>query len=203
MISEREFWDSRYRNRDYIYGRMANNYFREQVKKNKPGRLLCLCEGEGRNAVYAAYSGWQVVATDFSEIAKEKAMTLAREKNVSLEYLVCDIVDYNFEKEKFDYVALIHCHFTPQIREEIFRKIIEAVRPGGGIIFEGFSTEQLGRNSGGPSEAEKLYTIEEVKRLLPDFEFEELYQTEFRMNEGLYHIGMANIIRFMAYKPEN
>lgn len=201
MVSDNEFWESRYRNREYIYGKISNHYFREKIKSNKPGKLLSLCEGEGRNAVYAAYTGWQVSAMDFNEKAMERAMDLAKSKNVKIDYTVCDISDFVFPENAFDYVAIIHCHFTPEVRKDVFRKVIRTLKKGGGIIFEGFSTEQFGRRSGGPGSIEKYYSIKEIKEeLLPGFEFDEIYQTEYMLNEGFYHIGMSSLIRFLAFK---
>ncbi len=202
MVSDYEFWESRYRNREYIYGRIPNHYFREKIKTNTLGKLLCLCEGEGRNAAYAAYTGWPVVAMDFNEKARDRAIALAESKNVRIEFHVSDIADYHFPPETYNYVAIIHCHFRPELRKQVFQNVIKTLKPGGGIFFEGFSTEQFGRESGGPADFEKYYTLKEIEEeLLPGFEFRELYQIEYRMNEGLYHVGMSNLIRFLAFKP--
>ena len=78
----KNFWDERYSIKDYVYGTKPNHFFEEQIQKLKPGKILMLGEGEGRNAVFAAKLGWQVDAVDSSSVSKEKALKLA-ERNES------------------------------------------------------------------------------------------------------------------------
>ena len=62
----KEFWDSRYKSEDYAYGKEPNVFFADQIGNIPPGKLLLPCEGEGRNAVFAAALGWEVDAVDFT-----------------------------------------------------------------------------------------------------------------------------------------
>tara|TARA_X000000950_G_scaffold260222_1_gene329392 strand:+ start:219 stop:527 length:309 start_codon:yes stop_codon:yes gene_type:complete len=84
----KEFWDARYAQETYVYGKEPNNYFKKTLNLLKPGKILLPAEGEGRNAVHAASLGWEVFAYDFSEFAYKKAMKLAREKEVSINYQI-------------------------------------------------------------------------------------------------------------------
>lgn len=52
-----EFGDTRYGQTDFVYGTRPNQFFKEKIDKLKPGIIWLPAEGEGRNAVYAAYSG--------------------------------------------------------------------------------------------------------------------------------------------------
>ena len=45
-----------------------------------------------------------------------------------------------------------------------------------------------------------LYDLEELKSDFEGFEFIEAYQTETELNEGLYHIGKASVVRILAKK---
>jgi hypothetical protein len=51
------------------------------VKTIPLGKILCLAEGEGRNAVFLAQQGYQVTAVDQSSVGLEKTRT----KNSTLE----------------------------------------------------------------------------------------------------------------------
>ena len=73
-----ELWNERFSTNEYIYGTNPNKFFKEQIDKINPGRLLLLGEGEGRNSVYAATKGWIIDAVDFSQTAKDKALMLAK-----------------------------------------------------------------------------------------------------------------------------
>ena len=72
----KEFWNQRYQNEEYVYGKEANVFFSEQLQKLEPSTLLLPAEGEGRNAVFAAKLGWEVTGLDYSEEAKKKALKL-------------------------------------------------------------------------------------------------------------------------------
>ena len=67
MKNERnEYWNQRYSNAKYVYGEEPNQFFATQLSALKAGSLILPCEGEGRNAVYAASLGWTVDAFDGS-----------------------------------------------------------------------------------------------------------------------------------------
>ena len=76
----KEFWNNIYKKKEYAYGKEPNKYFKKEIDKINPGKILLAAEGEGRNAVYAASIGWEVYAYDFSEFAYQKAVSLSKEK---------------------------------------------------------------------------------------------------------------------------
>ena len=103
----KEMWDQRFSAEDYYYGKDPNLYFKDKVDSLPPGRILLPAEGEGRNGVYAAIKGWSVTAVDFSVEGRRKALNLAKEENVRLEYLVGDITETDFGAEQFDAVGIV------------------------------------------------------------------------------------------------
>ena len=103
----KDFWNDRYGRAEYAYGKDPNVFFKEQLDLLPPGKILLSAEGEGRNAVYAAEKGWQASAYDWSENACRKAIQLAEEKKVSIDYQICSLTDLSFEPESFDAIALI------------------------------------------------------------------------------------------------
>ena len=57
-----EFWDKRYGEEGFAYGKEPNEYIRAKLPLLTPGKILFPGEGEGRNAVYAAQLGWKASA---------------------------------------------------------------------------------------------------------------------------------------------
>lgn len=77
-------WNERYGKEEYVYGEEPNVFFAAQLTKLQNGVIILPCEGEGRNAVYAASQGWKVNAFDTSEAGKTKAIQLASNKGVTI-----------------------------------------------------------------------------------------------------------------------
>ena len=72
-------WDERYAGEGYFYGTEPNDFLREHAATiPSGGRVLCLAEGEGRNAVFLAERGFSVVALDQSAVGLRKALQLDR-----------------------------------------------------------------------------------------------------------------------------
>jgi SAM-dependent methyltransferase len=201
----KDFWDSRYGEQDWAYGKEPNQYFREQLIQLSPGSILLPADGEGRNSVYAANQGWEATAFDLSHTARDKAMKLASEKKVSINYQVGNLSDLDFPENSFDVIALIYAHFPAHLKTDFHNKLITYLKPGGILIFEAFSVDHLklsavNPEAGGPKNPDMLFTSEEVQRLFPEFEKLELTQKETELSEGRYHRGLSSVIRFTGRK---
>ena len=77
-------WDQRYREHDFAYGREANDFLQQQAGLIPPGAVLCLAEGDGRNAVFLAKQGYAVHAVDLSAVGLEKSRQYAQRENTSI-----------------------------------------------------------------------------------------------------------------------
>jgi len=196
----KQFWDDRYSSGNYIYGTQPNRFFKEKIDHLEPGRLLLPAEGEGRNAIYAAREGWQVDAFDISEKGRKKALELAKRNHVTINYSISKYNDYEIKKDFYDGIALVYAHLHKSKRRGVHRKLVTGLKPGGHLILEAFSKEQLGNNSGGPQDLEMLYDLDE---LLDDFEelkIKHADEIELELEEGNHHEGTANVIRVFAQK---
>lgn len=182
---------------------MPNVFFAEELKKIELGTIILPCEGEGRNAVYAAQLDWNVKAFDFSESAKHKAETLAHKKQVDINYSIDNVVDVNYKAESADVVALIFVHLEEAERKILHQKAMEWLKVGGTILLEAFNPKQISKESGGPKKAEMLYTIEMLKEDFKNLEIEYLKTKQVFLNEGEYHKGHADIIQLIAKKVKN
>jgi cyclopropane fatty-acyl-phospholipid synthase-like methyltransferase len=195
----KDFWNERYRQPIYIYGKSPNGFFVKQLSQIPKGRILLPAEGEGRNAVYAAIKGWQVDAFDYSEEGFKKAQKLSENYQVEINYEVMQASDFEV-RHSYDAIALIFAHFARKERGQLFHKLQSALVPGGFLIMEVFSKNQLGRSSGGPKDVDLLYSKEEIKQLFPELDFTILEETKVELDEGDHHQGEAAVIRVLAQK---
>ncbi|MBZ9630366.1 class I SAM-dependent methyltransferase [Salegentibacter sp. LM13S] len=202
----KDFWNERYAEKDYVYGKAPNKYFKNKIGEIAPGKILFPAEGEGRNAVYASSKDWEVSAFDISEKGKEKALKLSEEEGVKIDYKVGRLPELGYKKEQFDVIALIFAHFSPEDKQNYIEEFKSLLKPDGVVIFEAFSKEQIdiqkeNPQSGGPKNAEMLFSKEELQTIFGGYKFEEFEDRITELSEGKYHQGKAAVIRFVAKKP--
>ena len=196
------FWDERYSITEFVYGTKPNFFFKNILDKLPPRKILLLGEGEGRNAVYAASNGWKVDAVDFSSRGKEKALQLASDNDVHINYAVADLSDYKFRQNYYDVIAIIFLHLNPELRTSIHSQVFKSLCVGGKLILEVFEKEQLGKTSGGPQDLEMLYSIEEMKKDFEKMKIELIDKKNIYLDESDHHRGDAVVIRLIAVKSE-
>ncbi|MEL6675731.1 MAG: class I SAM-dependent methyltransferase [Bacteroidota bacterium] len=200
-----EFWNQRYGLTEYVYGTTPNTFFAEQLAGLPPGRLLMPADGEGRNGVYAATLGWDVSCFDLSQEGQHKARNLAREMGVSIDYRVGELMSMDYPPASFDAIGLTYVHFPAELRQPYHLHLAQWLKPGGRIILEAFSQDQLRYkaqyNSGGPPVLEMLYTPEMVEGLFSGFEVVFSEQKEVELREGAFHEGLASVVRYVGIKP--
>jgi SAM-dependent methyltransferase len=198
-------WNDRYRTDEFAYGEEPNNYLIEQLVPLDTGSILFPAEGEGRNAVFAAKLGWKVFAFDISIEGKNKALQLAENNKVNIDYQVGELEELDYKAEQFDAIALIYAHFPAAIKSTYHQKLDQYLRKGGLLIFEAFSKKHLdylakNERVGGPKEIDMLFSIDEIKSDFANYEIVELAEKEIELNEGLFHNGQGSVIRFVGKK---
>ena len=86
------FWDKRYADADYLFGtKPAAGLIALEPHLVAGGKTLVVADGEGRNSVYLASRGYKVRATDYSQVAQEKAKALAKAAGVDVDFVLSDI----------------------------------------------------------------------------------------------------------------
>ncbi len=195
-----EFWDNRYSSEEFVYGTEPNEFFKSEINKIFPGRLLSLAEGEGRNGIYAASLGWKVDAVDFSSMARTKALKLASQKNTAINYVTADLKDFKPESDSYDAVSMIFMHLNSEISGVVHGRAVESLKPGGRIILEVYAKEQLGKSSGGPQNIDMLYSIEDIEKNFNGLKTLILDKEVTHLNESRHHSGEAVVIRFVGEK---
>lgn len=198
--SSADFWNERYSSYITVYGDEPNEFFRECIQKLPTGKLLLPAEGEGRNAVFAAKQGWVVNAFDYSPAARSKALARAEENEVDIHYAIADINDVDLRPEEYDAIALIYVHLKPEERKRLHSRVIKALKPGGHLILEAFSVEQIRNISGGPRNEELLYNLHTLEDDFDGLLLSVSRQEQIRLNEGPFHQGKADVVRILATK---
>lgn len=199
-------WDERYQANTFAYGKAPNVFFKEWLPQFTPtGHILMPADGEGRNGVFAATLGWQVTAVDLSKEGKNKALQLAQEQGVNIDYRVNDLGKIQFPAESFDAVGLIYAHFAADKKTAYHQQLHRCLKPGGIVILEAFSKNHvrlsaLNPKVGGPKEVAMLYSKEEILADFKGYEILKLAEEETELNEGQYHIGRGSVIRFVGRK---
>jgi 2-polyprenyl-3-methyl-5-hydroxy-6-metoxy-1,4-benzoquinol methylase len=197
----KDFWNQRYSESGFAYGTAPNAYFKSVIDTLPPGRLLVPGAGEGRDAVYAATLGWDVVAFDQSEAGKEKALKIAAEKGVQLRYEVCDVQDF-VTTETFDAIACIFFHLPVPLRQAMHVHFMDWLAPKGHIIIEAFTPLQLSYTSGGPKDPSLLMTASMLEAELGWLKVVENEEGLVSLDEGPYHKGEAAVVRYHGVKEE-
>lgn len=195
-------WDERYSQKGYAYGTEPNQFLVEQVNALNlaaPLNILSLGEGEGRNAVYLATQGHHVHAVDGSAVGLEKAKKLAEQHHVSLVTQVADLTHFSIE-QPCDGVVMIFCHLPSTVRHAIHQKIMEALVPGGVLIYQAYSTRQLNYQTGGPREVDLLVNLNELEESFSDMRVLHACMHDKEIYEGKYHTGLAAVTEFVARK---
>ena len=197
-MSQQEFWNSKFSRDGFLYGLKPNAFIASKVKSfPKNAKVLCLGEGEGRNAIFLAKKGFEVTAIDASDIGISKLHFRALEENLKIETICKDLNEWEV-KEKYDVIVASYLHMHKDEREALFEKIEESLSMDGIFVAEFFSKNQLKYNSGGPKDEDLLYCVK-------DFKCFSLYENEIKelvtiLDEGKGHQGEASVIRVLVNK---
>lgn len=124
-------WDEWYGKPGSVYGTNPNDFLVSVAPRIPQGRILCLGEGEGRNAVYLASLAYEVVAVDQSEVGLAKAEKLAAQQGVKIKTIVADLADFIIEPKSWQGVVSIFCHLPSALWEQVHRDAVAGLTLGG------------------------------------------------------------------------
>lgn len=179
-------WDARYSETDLVWSAGPNRFLVEEVEDMEPGRALDLACGEGRNAIWLASKGWIVRGVDFSAVALGKAMRIAADRKVEVEWVKADLDRYEPEAAAFDLVLLFYLQVPRPNLERVLRQAQQAVAPGGTLLVVGHDATNLTEGWGGPKDPAVLYTPDDVVPVLDALEIVKAEQPlrEVKTDEG-------------------
>ena len=194
-------WDERYNSETFFYGETPNDFLKQVANSLPPqSKILCLAEGEGRNAVYLAKLGHKVTAVDQSPVGLEKLQQLALKNQVSIETVVADLAEFNIGSNQWDAIISIWCHLPSKLREKVHAQCVIGLKNSGFFILEAYTPKQLEYKTGGPSDTDFLMTELALKKELVGMNFMIIQEISRDINEGQGHSGMSAVIQILANK---
>lgn len=195
-------WDQRYSEPGHAYGTEPNDFVVEQAGRLRPrGRVLCLAEGQGRNAVYLASLGHDVTAVDLSPVGLTAARALAGERGLHIHTEVADLATFDLGQSRWDGIVSIWCHVPSAVRASLHHRVVSALTPGGLFLLEAYTPDQLAHRTGGPPTAELLYTEPMLREDLAGLDIVFAEEREREVHEGKYHQGLSAVVRLVAQRP--
>jgi cyclopropane fatty-acyl-phospholipid synthase-like methyltransferase len=200
-ISEKERWETRFRAPDYIFGKEPNAFLKAQAPRLRAGgTALSVADGEGRNGVWLAEQGLDVLTIDYSPAALAKARALAADRGVGLRTEVTDVFAWCWPANTFDVIAAIFIFAAPAQRPTFFANIRGALKPGGLLLMQGYRPEQLKYRTGGPPDAERMLTRAILEQGFSDMAEVDIREHDSTISEGTAHVGISALIDLVARK---
>ncbi len=191
-------WDQRYADPELAYGAEPNDFLRAMAAKIPTGPVLCLAEGQGRNAVWLAGLGHAVTAVDASAVGMGRARELAAERGVAIETVVADLATWDGPAEHWAGIVLIFAHFPPEVRARVHRAVAGWLRPGGVLILEAYRPEQLQHGTGGPPDTRLLYDVDMLREDFAGLQIEQLGVADRQVVEGRFHTGLGAVVQCLG-----
>lgn len=203
--SPRQQWDDRYADDEYRFGTDPNDFLRDELDRVAPPGssldVLCLADGEGRNGVFLAQAGHRVTSVDLSANGMAKARRLAEARGVAIETVVADLGSWDLGTDRWDLAVSIFFHSPPPVRARVMGALSSALRPGGYLLLESYTPDQVGRGTGGPPVPELAMTLDILRRELTGLEILHGEELERPVIEGPGHTGMGAVVQVIARRP--
>jgi SAM-dependent methyltransferase len=195
-------WDERYSIDEYLFGTEPADFLVAYAHLLEPAsRVLAVADGEGRNSVYLAQLGHDVLAMDASTVGVAKARELAVERGVTVDFRVADVMAWDWTPEAYDVVVAIFIQFlSPEQRLEVFEGMQRTLRPGGRLLLHGYRPEQVALGTGGPPDPAVMYTEEFLREAYGAMDIERLESYDAVIEEGAGHSGPSALIDLIATK---
>lgn len=201
-MSDLAHWNERFSAPGYLFGTEPNAFLKSQAHRLRKGQTaLSIADGEGRNGVFLAERGLEVLAVDFSPVALAKARDLAKSRGVAVKFEQTDVLNWAWPMAQFDVVVAIFTQFaTAAQRPRFFAGIKQALRPGGLLLMQAYRPEQITYATGGPTDVTQLYTRALLEEAFGDFATLEIREHDSVMHEGDRHVGMSALIDLVGTK---
>ena len=192
-------WNERYAGGDFAYGTEPNSFLAQHAKI-LVGPVLSLAEGEGRNAVFLASLGLDVLGVDGSKVGLAKAQELATSRGLAIRTEVADLATYVPLENSFGSVVSISAHIPSIARKRLHRLVERCLQPGGIVLLEAYTKAQIAMDTGGPKDPDMLMSREELEKEFPNCEPILSQEIEREVVEGSFHTGLASVVQFIARK---
>ena len=193
-------WNQRYSLEAYAYGTEPNDYLVAMSDQLPKDRILCLAEGEGRNAVWLAEQGHDVTAVDLSEVGLEKAKKLAKLRKVNIKTVHADLNIFDIGCQQWGAIISIFAHMPADMRMNLHQRCVTGLKTGGVFLLEAYTPLQLEYRTGGPPTVDMMMDVPSLTTELAGLEFLHLQERIRKVNEGQYHNGTGAVVQVLASK---
>ena len=197
-LAPRSMWEQRFSGDVYVFGTEPNKFLRDNTSMLPTGSVLCLAEGEGRNAVFLAEAGYDLHSIDLAEAGVAKTLRLAEQRGVHVDAVTGDLAEFDLGTDRWDAIVSIFAHMPPQVRRNLRHRVVAALKPGGVFMLEAYTPAQVGRGTGGPSVPEMTMTLAALRVELPELEFIRAQEIDREVMEGPGHTGAGSVVQLIA-----
>ena len=180
----RERWNRRWAGERASAATTPSAFLIAETEALPPGRALDLACGAGRNAVWLAGRGWRVTGVDFSDVALRAARDLAAGSGVEIEWVEADAVTWAPPGRAYDLVTVMYLQLPAHERRVALAHAASAVRPGGTLLVVGHDLLNLTEGSGGPTQADVLFTPDDVVAEIGDLAIEKALRVRRAVDGG-------------------
>lgn len=195
------FWDQRYSGDDLAYGEAPNDFLSMMTDRLPDfGDALDIGAGEGRNALFLASRGLNVLAVDQSEVGMQKAQRLAHERGLKLRTQAVNLQDFDAEPNSFDVINTIFVHLPAALRARVHQRVGAWLKPGGLFLLEAYAPDQIERGTGGPKDPSLLAPLKVILDELDGLQIEHQAAQVQNVSEGRFHTGEASVVQVLARK---
>jgi SAM-dependent methyltransferase len=196
-----EFWNERYAGKDLVYGDQPNGFLAQMaVRFPSHGQALDIGAGEGRNALFLASLGLDVLAVDQSAVGMQKAQRLAHERGLTLRTQAVDLRDFDAEPDSLDVISSIFVHLPTELRSAVHQRVRSWLKPGGRFVLEAYAPDQIHRDTGGPKDLALLAPLDVILAELNGLKIEHQASLIRDVSEGSFHSGEASVVQVVARK---
>ena len=192
-------WNERYATDEFAYGTEPNSFLVQNANL-LTSPVLSLAEGEGRNAVFLASLGLDVLGVDASDVGLAKAQRLAASRGLTIRTEVADLASYEPPENHYGSVISISAHLPSKVRNRFYPHVERSLKPGGVILLEAYAKAQISRNTGGPKDLDLLVDLADLQQQFPNCEPLLAQEIEREVIEGKFHTGLACVVQFIARK---
>jgi SAM-dependent methyltransferase len=149
------------------------------------GEALDIATGTGRNAIFFAERGFEVVGIDISPIALAEAQRWAKEKSLAIAWQEADLEQIELPRQRYDLVLNFN-----YLQRLLVPQIKQTLKPGGRVIFETYLIDQ--QAIGHPNNPAYLLGHNELLDLFRDFRV--LYYREGRFLQSGKNAFLARLL---------
>ena len=201
-MSKQESWEDRYAGEGYLFGTEPNDFLAEEANRLVPGgRALAVADGEGRNGVWLAEQGLDVLSVDFSNNALTKARALAAERGVAIETQQADLMQCDWPVAAFDLVVTFFIHPPSDEQQVLLAAMFQALKPGGLLLFEAYGKTQANNEFGGPGDPDRCYSAAILRQALAPAEIMLLEEKTIIRRSGRFPGKPGDVVRLIARRP--